>query len=143
MKDRIQTILNDTQLYSDTTYYRFIKLPVNALTAAAGIMAEAHTAFSALLFDKDEISVLLDEQDYAAFQQRLAGYTVSDIRYRLITFDVVLEHDLVGFMAVISSALAEAGISILTFAAFSRDHVFVNDDDHEAALQVLENLKGR
>ena len=44
-------------------------------------------------------------------------------------------------MAKITKALAIAKISVLPFAAYSRDHIFVAEDDFEKAMQVLERLQ--
>jgi len=60
--------------------------------------------------------------------------------WRMITFDMVLPFTLVGFLAVVSGALAEAGISIFTLSAYSTDHVFVKNRDLEKAVRTLEKL---
>jgi len=61
--------------------------------------------------------------------------------YRLITFDLELDMSLVGFMALVSNALAEAGISILPLAAFARDHLLVKSNQIESALATLRHLQ--
>ena len=66
---------------------------------------------------------------------------IEEVNYRLIAFDVVLDPTLIGFMAKITKALAGAKISVLPFAAYSRDHIFVADRDFDKAMQVLEDLK--
>lgn len=128
-------------LYSDEQIYRFVTLPPNAVTAAAGIVAQAATPFMALLVDKDEVTLMLEDEDYHEYQKRMKDHQVSDIRYRLITFDLPLEPNLVGFMALVSAALAEASISIMPFAAYARDHIFVPEEQFEQALDVLRKLQ--
>ena len=62
------------------------------------------------------------------------------IDYRLITFDdVVLDPNLVGFMAEITKVLASNGnnISVLTYAAYSTDHIFVANKDYTKATHIL------
>jgi hypothetical protein len=44
-------------------------------------------------------------------------------------------------MAVVTRALADANVSVLPFAAYSRDLVFVSEKDFDTAMQVLERLK--
>ena len=116
-------------------------MPSNAITAAAGVIAEAGNPFTALLIDKDEVTLMIEEEDFEHYKKRLLNHEVSKTGYRLITFDVELESTLVGFMARISLVLAEAGISMMPFAAYSRDHLFVSEADFESAITVLENLK--
>ncbi len=134
--------LQNAELYSDEYLYRFIKLPANAVVAAASVVAEANNPFTALLVDKDEVTLMLEEEDYHEYQRRFLDAEVSEIRYRLITFDVELAPTLVGFMAAVSRALAEAGISLMPFAAYTRDHIFVSEADYEEALVILRGLQG-
>lgn len=133
--------LQQAQLYSDDRRYRFLQLPVNGLIAAAGIMAESGEPFAALLYDKDEITLMIDEEDYETFGKRLPDHQTSATVYRLITLDVELDPMLIGLMARISQTLADANISLLPFAAYSRDHLFVAEADFERAMQALQTLK--
>ena len=61
--------------------------------------------------------------------------------FRLITFNIVLDLSIVGFMAAVSKKLAEAGISIYAISTFLRDHILVHSDEAKKAIIVLENLK--
>jgi hypothetical protein len=141
MAQTIQEALNAAILYSDDYHYRFISLPPNAIVVAASVVAETANPFTALLVDKDEVTLMLEEEDYEEYKKRFLGHKVSESRYRLITFDVELEPTLVGFMAKVSTALADAQITIMPFAAFSRDHLFVQESDFEKAITVLKGLK--
>ena len=141
MAQTIQQALSDAQLYSDDRVYRFIKLPPNAITVAAGIVAEAGNPFCAMLVDKDEVTLMLPEEACEAFQNRLKLATISEIKYRLITFDVILEPTMIGFMAYITKALAESNISVMPYAAFSRDHIFVAETDFDKAISTLKSLQ--
>jgi len=60
--------------------------------------------------------------------------------FRLFTFDAVLPFALVGFISKISTALADAGISVLVFSSYSTDHILVKGKDVENAVEVLEDL---
>jgi hypothetical protein len=60
--------------------------------------------------------------------------------FRVITFDLDLPADLVGFLAVVSHALAGAGVPILAICGYSKDHVMVRELDLERALVAIEAL---
>lgn len=60
--------------------------------------------------------------------------------FRMLTIDVALPWDVVGFFARVAAALAAEGIVIAAFSSFSRDHVLVRDADAERARAVLEAL---
>lgn len=141
MAQTIQQALSNAELYSDDVVYRFVKLPANGIIVAASIVAETRNPFCAMIVDKDEVTLMLSEETCDDFQNRLKLATLSDIKYRLITFDVILEPTLIGFMAHITKALGESSISVMPYAAFSRDHIFVADTDFDTALSVLNSLQ--
>ena len=140
MSGSAQEILRDIELYSDGRDYRLLQLPPKAITLAAGVLAESGLAFSAMIADKDEVSLLLPDDACQEFSARLGRATFSEKRYRLITFDATLEPDLVGFIARVSAALAAQSIPILTFAAYSRDHIFVPAESFDLAIHTLRTL---
>jgi uncharacterized protein len=59
---------------------------------------------------------------------------------RLITLTVHSALDAVGFLAAITSRLAEAGISVNAVSAFHHDHLFVPVDRANEALAVLHEI---
>lgn len=141
MAQTVQQALNDATFYTDNLIYRFVQLPTNAITLGAGILAEASIPFCAMLVDKDEVTMMLPDEVCDEFQNRLKHATISDRQYRLITFDVVLEPTLIGFMAHVTDALAQKNISVMPFAAYSRDHIFVSDGDFNLAMSTLKSLQ--
>ncbi|MCU0511899.1 MAG: ACT domain-containing protein [Anaerolineae bacterium] len=139
----VQQVLAQAQFYSDEGQYRVVKLPARGITAAAGVLAEVGEAFMALIVDKDEVTLVLDDEACTEYARRLYDAVYSDKVYRLITLDVVLDFDLVGLMAHLSAALAAAGISILPLAAYSRDHLLVPLERFDDALAVLRRLQAQ
>jgi len=141
MAQTVDEAFSQMSLYSDEVLYVLIKLPANAVMAAAGVVAEWREAFCCLIIDKDEVTLLLPERAFETFAERLPGHLVAKVRYRLITFDIPLDLSMIGFMARVSSALAEANVSILPYAAYTRDHIFVHADAFDAAWTTLQQLQ--
>lgn len=141
MNTNAKSAVQAMTLHTDGESYRFIRLPSSRVTAAAGVLAEISDPFLALMVDTDEITLVLPENVVSDYAKRLGEYTPSDSAYRLITFDIELNHDLIGFTALISTALAAAGVPIMPLAAFSRDHILVPADHFETAWKALEKLK--
>jgi hypothetical protein len=129
------------KLHTDGESYRFIRLPTGRATVAAGALAEIAEPFLVLMVDKDEITLVLPDSVINDYAKRLGEYTLSASVYRLITFDLELEHDLIGFTALVSAALAAARVPIMPLAAFSRDHLLVPAEHFETAWGALEKLK--
>ena len=62
---------------------------------------------------------------------------------RCLSLTINSSLDAVGFMAAISGALAEDGISCNAVAGYFHDHIFVPEADAERALACLQALSGR
>lgn len=127
-------------LFTDATDYRLVHLPPAAIAPAAGLLAEINAPFCALIADKDEVTLLLSASACENAAAHFLNYQLSDA-YRLITFDLPLAFDLIGFMALVSEVLARAGVSILALSAFERDHVFVPAGQFQTAWDALHSAQ--
>src|SRR5689334_13576180 len=127
----VSEILAQTALYTDDELYAILKLPAAAITVAASIIAEISDPFCVLIVDKDEVTLVVPAEATEEFAGRLRGHQVEASLYRLITFDTVLPPDLTGFMAKVSAALADSGVPIFPYAAFSRDHLLIPEAQFE------------
>ena len=89
-----------------------------------------------LLRDEHEVTLLLEETDW-----RTMRHAVRDARvaggFRLVTLDIVLGWNVVGYLARVTEILAQAGIPVGALSAFSRDHLLIKQDDLGTALRVL------
>jgi hypothetical protein len=141
MAQTIEQALAVANLYTDDTLYKMVHLPANAIVAGAAVLAEIGEPFSALILDKDEVTLVLSKDDLEDHIRRLPDHIASTDDYRLITFDVELEPTLTGFMARVSTSLAEAQVVIMPFAAFNRDHLLVPASQFEQAMAALRKLQ--
>ncbi len=89
----------------------------------------------AVIQDGREITVII-EQSKVDFESVIE----SNRGWKILTFDAHLPFDLVGFLAKISGALAEEGISILALSSYSTDHILVKEENLDRALKKLKNL---
>ncbi len=89
-----------------------------------------------VLSDPYEITLILTHRDLDAARAALEGSRV-EYGFRMLTFTVELDFNVVGFMAEISRILAEANISIFALSSFSRDHLLVRQEDLANALKAL------
>lgn len=86
--------------------------------------------------DKWEVTLVLDSVDFETIKHAIRDAKI-ERNFRLLSFDVELPFDVVGFMAHIAGIFADAGISILPYSSFSRDHVLLSQDDLATALKAL------
>lgn len=94
------------------------------------------TAPFMIYYDKHEVTLLLDETDFETMRHALRDANI-ERGFRLLTFDIVLGFNVVGFLAEVSRILADAGISIVALSAFSRDHLLIKQADLASALKAL------
>jgi uncharacterized protein len=89
-----------------------------------------------LLRDPFEVTLLVEESDWGAMRHAARDARVES-NFRLVTLDVELGWDVVGFLAHVTGILAAAGLPVGALSAFSRDHLLVKQDDLGKALRVL------
>ena len=128
--------LAQTDLYTDGREYVILKIGLVQGLRVALEPDQLPVAFWACMRDKDEVTLLLSQEAVAQLPTSVAVLDVSP-SYRLITFDIPLDWGVVGYLATVTSLLADAGISLFALSAFSRDHIFVAEADFDRAWGVL------
>jgi hypothetical protein len=89
-----------------------------------------------LLRDPFEVTLLIEESDWRAMRHA-ARDAKTEAGFRLVTLDVELGWDVVGFLARVTGILAAAGVPVGALSAFSRDHLLIKQADLGTALRVL------
>ena len=89
-----------------------------------------------LLADAREVTLLLEEDDWRAMRHAARDARV-EAGFRLVTLDIELGWDVVGYLARVTAILAAEGISVGALSAFSRDHLLVKQQDLGTALRAL------
>lgn len=87
------------------------------------------------IIDKNETTVIIEQSKYDE-------KNVIDIekKWKILTFDMLLPFELVGFLAKVSGVLADEKIPIFTISAYSTDHILVREKDLKRAREKLERL---
>ncbi len=89
-----------------------------------------------VLVDQFEVTLLIDQTDWQTMRHAVRDAKVEG-GFRLMTFDIELGWDVVGYLARVSEILAQAGVSVGAFSAFSRDHFLIKQNDLAKALRAL------
>ena len=84
---------------------------------------------------KNEITVIIEQSKYN-------DEDVIEIEkdWKILTFDILLPFELVGFLAKVSKALADENIPIFVISAYSTDHILVKEKDLARAEEKLKEL---
>ena len=89
----------------------------------------------AVIQDKKEITVIMDQEKIHA-----DDVIQMDIDWKLITFDMVLLLQTIGFLAKVTTVLADERISVCALSTYSTDHILVKEQDLLKTLRKLKTL---
>ncbi|MFH1589734.1 MAG: ACT domain-containing protein [archaeon] len=87
------------------------------------------------IIDKNETTVVIEEN-------KVNKNDIIEIErnWKILTFDMVLPFELVGFIAKISEILAKENISIFVISAYSTDHILIKKKDLEKTKEKLKSI---
>ncbi|HXM35444.1 MAG TPA: ACT domain-containing protein [Pyrinomonadaceae bacterium] len=86
--------------------------------------------------DQREVTLVIENDDWARIRH-VARDAKVESGFRLVTLDIALPWNTVGYLARVTELLAEAGVSIGAITAFSRDHLLIKQADLGKVLRVL------
>jgi len=131
-------LLNKARVSVDPETYSLISLSLvqwNGLLQDPDLSPRMTTPFM-IFFDGKEVTLLLDDIDFTTVRHAIRDAKIEK-GFRLLTFDLELQFNVVGFIALITNILAEYDIPVITLSAFSRDHLLIKQDDLGNALKAL------
>lgn len=86
--------------------------------------------------DQREVTFLLEEDDWLRIRHAARDARI-ERGFRMLTFDMELPWNVVGYLAQVTEILAAAQISVGALSSFSRDHLLIKQEDLGNALRVL------
>jgi hypothetical protein len=89
-----------------------------------------------LMRDTREVTLLCEEEDWLAMRHAARDARV-EAGFRLVTLDIELPWNVVGFLARVTDILAAAGVPVGALSALSRDHLLIKQDELATALRAL------
>jgi len=124
------------KLYLPETRYAVAGLPLSHFGEVLELLRGVE-GFVSLTRDKDEVTLVVAEEIWQQLAPRFTDARVQGGR-RMIAFDEELDFALVGFIAEISRALAEADISILNLSTYRTDAILIHESRFEAAVEAVK-----
>lgn len=123
-------------LYLPEERYAIVSIPLDQFPDAVECLREID-GFVSLTRDKEELTLIVGQQAWMKIEPRFTG-SRAQLNRRMIRFDTVLDFSVVGFIAEISRALADADISILSLSTYSTDSVLVHESKFDAAIAAVK-----
>ena len=88
-----------------------------------------------LAIDADEVTLVVDEKNVQNFHQ-----SGEEKWFKMFEIKVAKPFYSVGFLAAISSEIAKSNVNIIIISTFSKDYVFVKENELNKTLDALLNL---
>ena len=133
---RIPILLRQARWQARPERFVLAALEPNERMVVARLLAGVTAPFMQLIAESDLLTLLLPQSDWRSLKPAFPHARVQQ-PFRVISFDLDLPNDLVGFLAVASRALAEAGVPILAICGYTKDHILVREEHLERALAAL------
>lgn len=137
---RISTLLGQARWQARQEQFVLAALKPNERMLALRLLAGVTAPFMQLIAEPGLLTLLLPQADWRSLKPAFPRARVQ-APFRVISFELDLPDDLVGFLAFASRTLAEAGVPILAICGFSRDHILVREEHLERALAALSGAQ--
>ena len=135
----LKKILARTKLVVMPEDYYLIRLPVDAKPIPGEWYRPATTRFAAFIREPDEITLIVARRKWLRMQNLFEKYKVSG-PMKVITFDAKAPVIANGYLAVISSVLAEAKIGFVPISTFNHNHIVVQKADLPRTVRLLRQF---
>jgi hypothetical protein len=136
---RISALLRQARWQARPERFALIGLDPRERPVLARILPGISAPFMQMIVEPDAVTLLLPDDHWRMLRPAFPNARVQ-APFRVLTFALDLPDDLIGFLALASRALAEAGVPILAICGYSKDHILVREEQLALALAALEAL---
>ena len=138
LSEPMRRILSEAVVKEHADDYTVVSIKLDEEAKAKSLLRDLQP-FSSVTYDNNEVSVVLRASEWERLKGEFSGFEEAG-PYRLLTFDIVLDLSIVGFLSVVSAVLAEEGVSIYVLSTYLRDHILARKEDSQRAVAALRKL---
>ena len=128
-----------TKLNVQTGEYLVVKLPLKYGAMLRDLTKFVKEPFFNYTIDQYEITLTVHERDWQNIGRDFIE-TKIEHGYSIITLDVTLDWNVVGYLAEISRLLADVGVPIGVISSHRTNHLLIKKYDLQKAVFVLQDL---
>jgi len=136
-------LLAQTRVRVDPRTFVIVSVPVRFESTLRKALADLHAPFFVQI-GVDELTLVVATDEWTRVRRVFPDAT-EEAGYRLMTLEVRLDWQVIGYLAAVTRALADAGVPVGVLSSFHYDHLLVRDDllgKTEAALRHLIDAAG-
>jgi hypothetical protein len=131
----IEQILARTELTIRPQEFLLIGLEPSHRPRLETDLAHINSDFFQYIVEPDVLTLLLDSNDWTSLNHYPEAKVEGPLR--VFTFTMVMDWDVVGFLATVTGLLAQAGIPLGAVCGYYRDHLFISVEYATLAETVL------
>ncbi len=120
----ISAILAQTELLIHPDSFMLVGLSLAERSRIERDLQYIRSDFFQYIVEPDVVTLLLDEDSWELLSRRYPEARLQG-PLNLFTFSLAMDWEVVGFLAAITSVLAEAGIPLGAVCGYDRDHLFI------------------
>jgi uncharacterized protein len=142
MPENAESLLSRAHIVLRPESYVIVGLSPQELGPALVVLAAEPPVFASVVAEPDVTTLVVP----ALVWERMADdFSVARVEsgYRVITFDLEMGWEIVGFMACATGLLAAAEIPLGAICGYTRDHLFVQEQYADRAVAILKRGSGR
>ena len=135
---KIAGLVAQTTLRVDPRLFTIVGVPGSLGISVRKALADVHAPFFVQFFPHEQ-TIVLAEDEWIRVKGKFPG-AGEEPGYRLITLEANLDWQVVGYLSVVTAALARARIAVGVLSSFHHDHLLVRADRLEDAVAALQHL---
>ena len=135
--NQLHTVLAQIQWSVRPEQFAMVGIDHRERLVVSQLIGHIRDSFFHMVIEPQEITLILTEYDWRVLRPAFTRAR-TQYNYRLIAFDDDLPADLIGFLATITTALAQANVSVLAICSYARDYLLVQEQDLDTALRSIE-----
>ena len=132
----LEEILAHTELIIHPGEFVLVGLEPAERARLESDLASIKSNFCQYIIEPDVLTLLLNSNDWVHLSQHYPQANVEG-PLRIFTFSVVMDWQVVGFLATVTALLAQAGIPLGAVCGYYRDHLFISVEHAARAEGVL------
>lgn len=139
---KVWEVIDNCNFITDNQKYLFVKLDKSAYSELLQALSEIKNEYVEVINDPEEVSLIVTETTWT---QRLQTKFKTLDQYTplaIITCKVTIEQ-VTGFLPWTISILSMNNVGVFVQGAYTTDHIFVEYDNLDKALGLLNQLKGK
>lgn len=137
---KVWNVLKDANFFTDRVRYFFAKLHKKDYPELMRKLSKYPDIFSEVIHDKDELSLIIPTEIWEKDLSTQFQAEESENDLALITCEVQTEQ-VTGFLLMTSAILSPNNVGVYVQGAFTTDHIFVEYEDLDKAIKLLNQLK--